>query len=83
MVRGSSSWVSKYANARTENFSTWIHESSIRDDSKIFSACGDAKLSFVGAADIARVAFHALTDEKIFNTDIQVVGPDLLTYDEV
>lgn len=33
--------------------------------------------------DIAAVAFHALTDDNPHNTDIRVLGPELLTYDDV
>ena len=50
---------------------------------KIYTACQDGKIPFVSADDIARVAFHALTDEKSFNCDLRILGPELLTYDEV
>ena len=38
---------------------------------------------FVSAADVADVAFHALTDMEPHNTDYRILGPELLTYDEV
>lgn len=51
--------------------------------SKIFTACGDGKIPFISADDIAAMAFHALTDEKSHNCDYRVLGPELLTYDDV
>lgn len=50
---------------------------------KIYSATGDGKVPFVSADDIARVAFHALTDDEPHNTDHLVLGPELLSYGDV
>lgn len=33
--------------------------------------------------DIAAVAYRALTDAKLHNTDYRVLSPELLTYDKV
>lgn len=66
-----------------ENFSNYSHQITIKTEGKIYTACEDGKISFVNAADIARVAFHALTDTKSHNTDYRILGPELLTYDEV
>ena len=55
----------------------------IRDQDSIFSATGDGKMPFVSADDIAAVALRALTDEKAHNTDHIILGPELLSYDEV
>lgn len=49
----------------------------------LYSATGNGKAPFVSADDIAAVAYHALTDEKSHNTDYLVLGPELLSYDEV
>lgn len=49
----------------------------------IFTATQDGKIPFVSADDIAEVAFHALTDEKSYNCDFKVLGPENLTYDMV
>ena len=59
------------------------HVFTIKGEGKIYTACGDAKIPFVSANDIAAVAFHALTVEKIQSTDYRVLGPELLTYDQV
>ena len=50
---------------------------------KIFTACQDGKIPFVSADDIAEVAFHALTNSSSYNCDLRVLGPELLTYDDV
>lgn len=60
-----------------------LQHTAIKDESKIYSAAGDGRVPFVSADDIARVAFHALTDEKPHNTDHIILGPELLTYDQV
>ncbi|KAJ9642050.1 hypothetical protein H2199_005265 [Coniosporium tulheliwenetii] len=66
-----------------ENFSEWQHLATIKDEGKIYTACGDGKIPFISATDIAAVAFHALTDERPHNTDYRVLGPELLTHDEI
>lgn len=55
----------------------------IRDNNTIITASGDGKLGFISADDIADLAVQALTDEKSHNTDHIIVGPDLLSYDDV
>lgn len=66
-----------------ENFSEQEHLPTIRKESKFYTACGDGKVPFIAAADIAAVAFRTLTDEKPHNADYRVLGPELLTFDEV
>jgi festuclavine dehydrogenase len=56
---------------------------AIKNENKIYSAAGDGKIPFVSADDIARVAFRALTDKKPHNTEHIILGPELLTYDQV
>lgn len=50
---------------------------------KIFTACEDGLIPFISADDIAGVAFKALVDEESHNCDYKVLGPELLTYDQV
>lgn len=50
---------------------------------RIFTACQDGEIPFVSADDIAEVAFRALTNEESFDCDLRVLGPELLTYDDV
>ncbi|GAB0138828.1 agroclavine dehydrogenase [Epichloe bromicola] len=68
-----------------ENFSypQELQRLAIKNENKIYSAAGDGKLPFVSVADIARVAFRTLTDEKSHNTDYVLLGPELMTYDQV
>jgi hypothetical protein len=37
----------------------------------------------VSADDIAAVGFHALTDETLQKRDFVILGPELLSYDDV
>ncbi len=69
--------------SRAENFSNYSHQITIKDEGKIYTACEDGKIPFVSAADIGAVAFHVLTDIKPHNTEYRILGPELLTYDEV
>lgn len=66
-----------------ENFSEMEHGHSIRSEDRILTATGEGKVSFVSANDIAAVAFRALTDEVLHNTDHLILGPELFSYDDV
>ena len=66
----------------TDNFAGPEYGSTIKDGA-IYSSCGNGKISFISAADIAEVAFRALVDEKSHNTDHAIVGPEAITFDEV
>ncbi|KAL8649178.1 MAG: hypothetical protein Q9210_004555 [Variospora velana] len=66
-----------------ENFTQREHYSTIKGEGKIYTACGEGKIPFISAGDIAAVAFHALTDVKSHDTAYSILGPELLTYDEV
>lgn len=50
---------------------------------KIFTAAQDGKIPFISADDIAETGYHALTDEKSYNCDLRILGPEDLTYDQV
>ena len=66
-----------------ENFTEGWNFKTIKDEGKIYTACGDGRIPFVSAFDIAAVVFRALTDEKSHNTDHRILGPELMTYDQV
>ncbi|PWY91234.1 NAD(P)-binding protein [Aspergillus heteromorphus CBS 117.55] len=66
-----------------ENLSDGDTAALIREHGKIYTACGNGKIPFVSAIDIAAVAFRALTNPTSPNCDYRVLGPELLTYDEV
>ena len=59
------------------------HVRSIRDESKIYSATGDGKIPWVSADDLAAVAVEVLTRKAPPNTEFLVLGPELLSYDDV
>jgi festuclavine dehydrogenase len=48
-----------------------------------FTASGDGKIPFIACDDIAAVAFCALTSKRSLNADVLLLGPDLLSYDDV
>lgn len=59
------------------------HFETITIHSTLFTACSDGKIPWVSANDIAAVAFRCLTDETPHNRAYRILGPELLTYDEV
>ncbi|EFY86974.1 putative ergot alkaloid biosynthetic protein A [Metarhizium acridum CQMa 102] len=68
-----------------ENFSS-PHEfqcKAIRKEDKIYSAAENGKVPFISVVDIARVAFRALKGDLEEYTDPILLGPELLTYDDV
>jgi festuclavine dehydrogenase len=66
-----------------ENFSEWMHLDTIRNEGKIYTACGNGRTAFVSSKDIAEVVIRCLIDEKHHPEKVNVVGPELLTYDQV
>lgn len=69
--------------AYTENFSEGEHLPTIREEGKIYTACGDGKIPFISATDIAAVVVRVLLDEEPHNRDYRLLGSQLLTHDEV
>jgi festuclavine dehydrogenase len=67
----------------TENFSEQRSRGDLRTGDTIYSATGEDKVPFVAAADVAAIAFRALTDQACNSTDLVVLGPELLSYDQV
>lgn len=59
------------------------HFLTIKGESKIYSATEEGRVPFVSAEDIARVAFRALTDARPHNTEHLILGPELLSYDDI
>jgi festuclavine dehydrogenase len=67
----------------SDNFTEMDSRLNPKKNAKIYSASGDGKIPFIACDDIAAVAFRALTDEKPHNTDHMILGPELLTYQDV
>lgn len=49
----------------------------------MYSATADGRIPWVATEDIAACAFHLLTQEDAPNDEYLILGPELLTYDEV
>ncbi|KAG6012881.1 hypothetical protein E4U54_007244 [Claviceps lovelessii] len=56
---------------------------TIREEDTIYSAAKGGKIPFISVADVARVALRALTAPALYNADHVLLGPELLTYDDV
>ncbi|KAB2573232.1 Agroclavine dehydrogenase [Lasiodiplodia theobromae] len=65
-----------------ENMSEGWSQASVKSG-MLVTACGDGKIPFISAEDIAAVVFHTLTDEKPHNTSYRLLGPELLTHDDI
>lgn len=74
--------MSQLTKSGLENFFERQHRASIRDEGKIYTACGEGKIPFISATDIAAVAVRLLIDSKPPSTNYRVLGPELLTHDE-
>lgn len=66
----------------TENFGT-LFLFGIREKDAILSSMGDGLAPFVSTQDIAQAAFDCLTVDKLGKQEITLLGPELLTYDDV
>ncbi|GAD93025.1 ergot alkaloid biosynthetic protein A [Paecilomyces variotii No. 5] len=66
-----------------ENLLEDPHLSWIKNDNTIYSATGDGKIPFISADDIARVAFRILKDWDTQKTEYLILGPELLSYDQI
>jgi festuclavine dehydrogenase len=71
------------ANRSVENLSEQQHLPTIRDEGTIYTATGKGKVPFCSADDIAAMAFHALASAEAPNREFFILGPELLTYDDV
>ncbi|GFG20510.1 hypothetical protein IFM61606_00598 [Aspergillus udagawae] len=57
----------------TENLSEETPCAVIRNQSKIYTACGDGKTPVISVIDIAALAFRALTDPQSHNCDNHIL----------
>ncbi|KAL2262362.1 hypothetical protein VTK26DRAFT_1587 [Humicola hyalothermophila] len=82
--RGEVEWAVLRPTWFQQNFATQQgHIRSIKEESKIYSATGQGKIPWVSADDIAAVAVRALTDADPPNAEYLVLGPELLSYDDI
>ncbi|KHN94883.1 nucleoside-diphosphate-sugar epimerase family protein [Metarhizium album ARSEF 1941] len=66
-----------------DNLSDGFHLKTIREENTIYSCVGEAKVPFVNSLDVGGVAYAALTQPEPPNKDFRIVGPALLTHDDV
>ncbi|KAI5865856.1 putative ergot alkaloid A [Durotheca rogersii] len=66
-----------------ENFLLPVHSAGLVEDGLLHSATRAGRIPWVSADDIAAVGFHALTVAEPPNTDFLVLGPELLTYNDL
>jgi uncharacterized protein YbjT (DUF2867 family) len=76
-------WAVLCPSAFMENFSEGPFHASIRDEDTVYSNTGTGCVPFIGAADIARAAFAALTTPAALNNDFTLTGDESLSYDRV
>jgi uncharacterized protein YbjT (DUF2867 family) len=66
----------------TDNF-LGFHAKSIREHDEFKSVMPNAKIPLISVVDIAQVAFKAFLADKNERTDQRILGPELVTYDQV
>lgn len=76
--------VSGVANFVQENLFKEYYLESIKNEGKLYSATEDGKMGFIAVEDIAGVALALLTsDEPLNGGNPLVIGPEILSHDEV
>jgi festuclavine dehydrogenase len=50
---------------------------------EIYSSTGNGKVPWISVRDVGAVGYRALTDEVSHDTDHVLLGPELLSYDDV
>lgn len=66
-----------------ENFTAGKHIRFNVEKGEVYSATGKGKIPWISARDIAAVAYHALTDKESFDRDPVILGPEVLSYEDV
>ncbi|KAJ9614587.1 hypothetical protein H2200_002724 [Cladophialophora chaetospira] len=60
-----------------ERMSEQEHLPMIKNDNKLYTACGDGKAAFISATDVAAVVFQALTERTPQHCDYRVIAKKL------
>jgi festuclavine dehydrogenase len=67
-----------------ENFSSEMRAARFDEDKgEIYSSTGKGKIPWISVKDIGAVGYRALVDEVSHNTEHILLGPELLSYDDV
>lgn len=65
-----------------QNLNT-THQEDIKIDHDLFIPAGHARTSFIDTRDIGEAAAVCLTDPAYLNKELEITGPQALTYDEI
>lgn len=60
-----------------------VHADTVRSDDAIWTGTGTARVGFIDADDIARVAAQTLFEPQPRNADLILTGPEAVSYDYV
>ncbi len=74
-------WVNLRPNALMQNF-IQHYAAAIKASSMVAVPAADARLSFVDAKDVARVAYHALFEDRFNGLTLELTGPRALSFCE-
>ena len=67
----------------SENFTEENEIHPVATENSLVSAAGSGCVPFVDAADVAAVAAKALTRHESYNTNLLILGPEVMGYDDV
>ncbi|KAF4782557.1 AFUA_2G17970 family ergot alkaloid biosynthesis protein [Colletotrichum scovillei] len=82
--KGEVEWAALRPTWFQQNFAEQEHHRlAIINESTVYSATADGRIPWVATEDIAACAFQLLTQEDAPNDEYLILGPELLTYDEV
>ncbi|KAK1633482.1 family ergot alkaloid biosynthesis protein [Colletotrichum phormii] len=82
--RGEVEWAALRPTWFQQNFAEQDnHRLAIMNESTMYSATADGRIPWVATEDIAACAFQLLTQEDAPNDEYLILGPELLSYDEV
>ncbi|KAK0618057.1 hypothetical protein B0T17DRAFT_591954 [Bombardia bombarda] len=82
--RGEVEWAVLRPTWFQQNFAEQAtHVQSIKDECRVYSATSDGKIPWVSADDIAAVAVQTLTRAEPPNTEYLVLGPELLSFQNI
>ncbi|GJC86026.1 agroclavine dehydrogenase [Colletotrichum liriopes] len=82
--KGEVEWAAIRPTWFQQNFAEQDHHcKAIVNESTIYSATADGKIPWVATEDIAACAYQLLTQEDAPNDQYLILGPELLSYDDI
>ena len=71
-----------FVAVRSDNFSR-NQAHTVVTEGKIYSTVEDGKIPWISSDDVGAVGYHALVDDSVTERELILLGPELLSYDEV